>query len=73
MCFRANYGTKISVIMDCFEIFIESLRARALTWSTYKHHNTVKYLIGIAPQGTLMVKRPDFEMVIGRFLIHTHV
>ena len=56
MCFRANYGTTISVIIDCFEIFIErpsSLRARALAWSTYKHHNTVKYLIGIAPQGLI--------------------
>ena len=34
MCFRANYGTTLSVIIDCFELFIErpsSLRARALT------------------------------------------
>ena len=27
--------------------------ARALTWSTYKSHNTVNVLIGIAPQGTI--------------------
>lgn len=25
--------------------------ARAQTWSNYKHHNTIKFLIGIAPQG----------------------
>ena len=27
--------------------------ARALTWSTYKSHNTAKFIIGIAPQGTI--------------------
>ena len=42
-----------AIIIDCFEIFIEqptSLTARAQTWSNYKKHNTVKYLIGITPQ-----------------------
>ena len=56
MCIRANYGTTVSIIIDCFELFIErpsSHRARALTWSTYKHHNTVKCLIGRAPQGSI--------------------
>ena len=44
------------VIIDCFEIFCERpypLRARAQTYSDYKHHNTVKFLIGIAPQGVI--------------------
>lgn len=27
--------------------------ARAQTWSSYKHHNTAKYLIGITPQGVI--------------------
>ena len=27
--------------------------ASAETWSNYKHHNTVKYLIGITPQGAV--------------------
>ena len=27
--------------------------SKAVTWSTYKHHNTVKYLISITPQGTV--------------------
>jgi len=27
--------------------------SRAVTWSTYKHHNTVKYLISVTPQGTV--------------------
>ena len=55
-CFRAKFGEKVVVVIDCFEIFIErpcNLLARACTWSTYKHHNTVKLLIGIAPQGVV--------------------
>ena len=54
MEFRKAFGTKVVVIIDCFELFIErpsNLLARAQTWSQYKHHNTVKFLIGIAPQG----------------------
>ncbi|CAN7946346.1 unnamed protein product [Ixodes hexagonus] len=54
--FRAAFGVKVAVILDCFEVFIDrpsSLVSRALTWSQYKHHNTVKYLIGIAPQGVI--------------------
>ena len=31
-----------------------SLTARAQTWSNYKKHNTVKYLIGITPQGSIL-------------------
>ncbi|XP_065665448.1 uncharacterized protein LOC136086880 [Hydra vulgaris] len=45
---------KCRVILDCFEIFIERLKSlynQAVTWSDYKHHNTVKVLIGIAPNG----------------------
>ena len=30
-----------------------SLLARAQTYSSYKHHNTVKYFIGITPQETV--------------------
>lgn len=48
-------GKKCVVIIDCFKVFIDlpsNLIARAETWSSYKHHNTVKFLIGISPQGT---------------------
>ena len=24
-----------------------------MTWSNYKHHNTVKFLIGVTPQGVI--------------------
>jgi len=55
-CFRAEFGDKVAVIIDCFEVFIErpsNLLARSCTWSNYKHHNTVKFLIGITPQGVV--------------------
>jgi len=55
-CFKEAFGSKVAVIIDCFEIFIErpsNLLARAATWSNYKHHNTCKVLIGITPQGTI--------------------
>ena len=47
---------KCVIIIDCFEVFVErpiSLKARAQTYSNYKKHNTVKFLIGITPQGSI--------------------
>ena len=55
-CFHSSFGTKVAVIVDCFEIFLErpsNLQARTSTWSSYKHHNTVKVLLGITPQGVV--------------------
>ena len=55
-CFRSKYDLRVTSIIDCFELFIEkptALMARCATWSTYKHHHTVKYLISITPQGTV--------------------
>ena len=42
--------------LDCTEIFIEKLRhleLQALTCSDYKQHNTLKFLIGISPNGCI--------------------
>ena len=53
--FRPRFS-KCRVIIDCTEIFIErarNLTVRALTWSNYKHHNTIKILVGIAPTGAI--------------------
>ena len=53
-CFQFSFGNRTTVIIDCFEVFIErptNLLARAQTFSSYKHHNTIKVLIGITPQG----------------------
>ena len=55
-CFQYSFGKKTTVVIDCFEVFIDrpsSLLARAQTFSSYKHHNTIKVLIGITPQGTI--------------------
>jgi len=52
MEFQKNFR-KRAIIIDCFEVFIErstSLMARA---QTYRKHNTVKFLIGITPQGSV--------------------
>ena len=50
---KAGYGN-VRIIIDCSEFFIErpkSLEAQAQTWSDYKSHNTLKFLIGISPTG----------------------
>ena len=55
-CFQYSFGKKTTLIIDCFEVFIErpsNLLARAQIFSNYKHHNTVKVFIGITPQGTI--------------------
>lgn len=44
------------VIIDCTEFFIErpyNMKTRAQTWSNYKHHHTLKALIGITPYGAI--------------------
>ena len=56
MCFIKSSYRNCTSIIDCFEIFIETpknMRARAQTYSQYKHHNTSKYLISITPQGVI--------------------
>ena len=54
--FRRNFGDRVSVILDCFEIKMNtpsSLLAKAATWSYYKNNNTIKFLIGISPNGSI--------------------
>ena len=54
--FQQSFGKTVIVIIDCFEIFIarpSNLLVRAQTLSSYKHHNTVKVLIGKTSQGTI--------------------
>ena len=53
--FRMSYPST-RVIIDCSEIFIQtprSIDAQRSTYSTYKSHNTVKFLLGIAPSGQI--------------------
>ncbi|XP_046393756.1 uncharacterized protein LOC124161479 [Ischnura elegans] len=54
-CFRKHYQN-CRVIIDCSELFIErplNLTTRAQTFSSYKQHNTVKFLVGITPYGAV--------------------
>ena len=53
-CFKKMGYSKCRIILDCTEVFIErpkSLQLQYATWAEYKHHNTVKILIGISPSG----------------------
>lgn len=53
--FKETYPSARCII-DCSEIFIErplSFQARAQTYSNYKKHNTVKFLIAVTPAGTI--------------------
>ena len=46
LSFRESFGHNVAVIIDCFEVFIQrptNLKARAFTWSNYKHQTTQLY------------------------------
>ena len=52
-CFK-KYYPKVRCIIDCSEVFIEtpsSLELQARCYSDYKHNTTVKFLVGITPNG----------------------
>ena len=53
--FRAKFP-RLTSIIDCFEIFIQTpcnYLARSQTYSNYKHHCTVMYLIASSPLGAV--------------------
>ena len=53
--FKRKYQ-RTRVIVDCSEIFIQrpsNLDIHAQTYSNYKKHNTVKFLVGITPYGLI--------------------
>jgi len=46
----------ICCIIDCTELFIErpsNLTGQSLTFSNYKHHTTIKFLVAIVPTGAV--------------------
>ena len=50
--FSKTGKNKCPVILDCAEVLIERpkpLDCQTATWSDYKHHNTIKFLVGILP------------------------
>jgi hypothetical protein len=55
LAFKTRYRNVISTI-NCLEIEIQKpakALEQSLTWSEYKHANTVKYLILCTPDGTI--------------------
>ena len=55
MIFKLLYPRCIGII-DCSEIFIDTplnFEARSQTYSNYKKHNTIKFLIAITPCGSI--------------------
>ena len=56
MSFRKYFKTKVAVVIDCFERFVNklsNLTARSAIWFQYRHHNPVTFFIGISPQGVI--------------------
>ena len=46
--------SNVILVLDCTEFWLEKpsgLEAQCCTWSEYKHHNTIKSLIGCTPDG----------------------
>ena len=46
----------LRAIIDCTELFIETPKdpnLQCATWSQYKHHNTLKFLIAVAPNSAI--------------------
>ena len=58
--FRERYPNTHAII-DGSEIFIETpsdLHIQSSTWSSYKHHNTAKFLIAVTPNGCVLFISP---------------
>ena len=52
--FKNVFYRNLCYIIDCTELFVEKpidLCLQAVTWSDYKHHQTVKILVSILPNG----------------------
>ena len=70
---RFKEFSNIRVILDCCEFYIQKPvipESKKTTWSSYKHYNTVKLLVGITPTGVISFLPPlwtgstsDKEMV----------
>ena len=60
--FREKFATTYAII-DGSEIFMETptdLHMQSSTWSSYKHHNTAKFLIACTPNGRICFISPLF-------------
>ena len=60
--FKEKYPTTFAII-DGSEVFIETpsdLQMQSSTWSQYKHHNTVKFLVACTPNGAICFISPVY-------------
>ena len=58
---------KTYAILDASEVFIETptdLRLQSSTWSEYKQHNTVKFLVACTPNGAILYISPVYAGAI---------
>lgn len=54
---RYRHLPDLHSILDCSEVFIETpkdLYLQSATWSDYKHHNTLKFLVCVAPNSSII-------------------
>lgn len=55
-CFRYSAYKDTSCIIDCTEVPIQrpsNMLTRQKTWSNYKHSHTIKFLVGMNPNGAI--------------------
>ena len=60
--FKEKFPTTYALI-DGSEVFIETpsdLHMQSSTWSQYKHHNTVKFLVACTPNGAICYVSPVY-------------
>ena len=53
---RYKNFSKLIGIIDCVEIFIETrkkVELQSATWSDYKHLDTLKFVVSVAPNSTI--------------------
>ena len=58
---RYRHLPNLRAVIDCSETFIETPKDAVLqtsTWSDYKHHNTLKFLIAVAPNSAITFVSP---------------
>ena len=62
-------NNKCRVILDCAKFSIErpkSLDCQAATWADYKHHNTMKFFVGISPPGFRYKRQKNYKFTSSR-------
>ena len=59
-----NKFPNLTCIIDCFEIFLQKPKAptaQSQTYSSYKSHNTIKFLVSILPNGCINFVSPAWS------------